>query len=364
MARRTSLSLGVVALFALALPTLASANWWHEGKGEYVVGNPSITLKGDLTLSTSSGSITCHTTIGATLTGGTSKGHVNSVTFSKPSECDLGGALGEICGTHGLTKIEKTGTWSLSAEPGLELSGINIDYAMSECLAAGLRVSGTASLGADSENAISNVTFGFGEPQIVHNEITKKTSSGSLSGTFSMSPAATYGITPPPPHVWTVGGETLGEEESVTAGLEGFFQLSTAGFGSYGCPVTIAIQAEGPSGGQIESHNPTTAECSGTGFFANCQLIEDTSNPPWGMSIAYAPGTVTGPITLHSQFTGCAFSTFHLVFNSFAVVPTLDEEGNITALHISGTATNGLTTTSGTFTFESEQPSLGIEQTS
>jgi hypothetical protein len=36
-------------------------------------------------------------------------------TVVKLSECDLSELLGSICGTHGLTKVEKIGTWALTA---------------------------------------------------------------------------------------------------------------------------------------------------------------------------------------------------------------------------------------------------------
>src|SRR5262249_88877 len=101
MGRKALLVIAMAAALLVALPSLASPAWTPKGKGE-LKENASLTLSGELTLSTSAGNVSCATEIGATLTGSSSAGHVNSFTVSKPSECDLTGSLAAICGTHGL----------------------------------------------------------------------------------------------------------------------------------------------------------------------------------------------------------------------------------------------------------------------
>ena len=171
--------------------------------------------------------------------------------------------------------------------------------------------------------------------------------------------------------VWTADGDTLGPGNEATAGFEGFINFTTPPpavpvHSSFGCQVTVAIKAVGEAGGTVESFNPTTDTCQGTGIFVNCKLKEDTSNPPWNISIASTPGTVSGPITIHYIYQDCPVTTSHIVFASISVAPNVIN-GDLT-FTVGGLATNGFTTVSGAISQETEdghtvdgQPLLGIE---
>ena len=172
--------------------------------------------------------------------------------------------------------------------------------------------------------------------------------------------------------VWTTNGFTLGAGNEATASFEGALTFSTPGTGTFKCPITVKIKAQGPSQGEVESFEPTTGECVGDGAFKNCELIDHFSVLPWKIDIAATPGTWSEPIhklTIHYKYKNCVSSilTTHLVFNTFSVVPS--KVGGVLCLALSGTATNGVTTISGSITQEldgegeplPEQGLLGIE---
>ena len=173
--------------------------------------------------------------------------------------------------------------------------------------------------------------------------------------------------------VWTADGETLGPGEEATAGFEGFLAFTTPQpavpvHSTYGCQVTVAINAVGEAGGTVEAFNPTTGTCEGTGVFTGCKLKEHTTNPPWNINVATTPGSVTGPITIHNIYEGCGFGspTSHLVFNAVSVEPTVI--GGDLTFTVAGIATNGVTTALGSVSQETKdgkpvngQPLLGIE---
>ena len=573
---KPALAIALATLLALALASPASANWTHKGKGE-LKENASVTFSGELTLTTSAGNVTCPTTIGATLTASSSAGDVNSFTVSEPSKCDLTGSLAAICGTNGLTKVEKTGTWALTAdETDITLTSIDIHYSLAKCLIPGFRLKGSSTIAVDKTSAVGKVTPSG--TQTLYNALEEESGTGSLGGTLSVSPAGTYGIKTAPsvepkwtdankalskdgeltlsgnfsfsysggsvtcpttqvlsltaatveegdpegevksfsvakpsecditgtlaatcktngvasvektgtwslttteeditfsnlvldykfkecavsslriegeatlaveapiaiekatfsgeptiynaaeekigtaelggtlpaspaktyaikedpheaetheaethteathaaeehaeetfteggePYQWTADGETLGFGEEATAAFEGFFGWTIPSpivpvHSTFGCPVTITIIAVGLSGGEIESYNPTTANCSGTGIYAGCKLKGDTTNPPWNIDISSMPATVAGPVTIHNAFEGCptGITTSHLVFESLAVTPSVI--GGHLSLDITGKSTSGIFITSGSFTAESGpfEPSLGIE---
>ena len=172
--------------------------------------------------------------------------------------------------------------------------------------------------------------------------------------------------------VWTVDGETLGPGEEATQAFEGFFGFTTPipivpVHTTFGCEITITINAVGQSGGTVEVFNKTTETCKGTGVFGGCTVKSHSSNPPWAIDISTTPATVTGPITVHNVYDkaegNCPIATTHLVFNSLSVMP-ISSEGSVTELVISGLATNGSVALSGSFTAEDlpDEPALGIEE--
>jgi hypothetical protein len=86
--------------------------------------------------------------------------------------------------------------------------------------------------------------------------------------------------------------------------------------------------------------------------------VEDTSNPPWPVSIGAEDlmvGTAATPITIHNVYQSppCALASSSVTFNSLTAQTTSTTAG-IQTIHISGTATNGVTPTSGTLHAETE----------
>jgi hypothetical protein len=271
MENKTVLSAVIVVLLTLALVSTASASWTHKGKGE-LKENASLTLKGTLTLSTSAGNVSCSTELGATLTASSSSGHVNSFTVAKPSECDLTGSLAAVCGTNGLTKVEKTGTWALTAdETDITLTGIEVDYVMAGCLIPSFKLKGSSTLSLDKTAAIGSATFSG--TQTLYNAAGEESGSGELKGTLAASPAGTYGVKTAATveTKWTDAGEQLSEDGKLT--LTGSFSFSGTG-GSISCPATVklllessTIEEEEPEG-EVESFTVSkAAECDLSGNY-------------------------------------------------------------------------------------------------
>jgi len=270
MERKVLLLTSLVALLVLGLTSAASAAWTHKGKGE-LKENASVTLEGTLTLSTSAGNVACTTEIGTTLTASSSSGHVNSFTVSKPSECDLTGSLAAICGTNGLTKVEKTGTWALTAdENDITLTSIDVHYALAGCLIPGFWIKGSSTISLDKTTAIGKATPSG--TQTLYNALGEESGTAELKGTLNVSPAGTYG-TKTAASVetkWTMGDEYLSEDGKPT--LTGTFSFSGAD-GSVSCLVTVnlllessTIEEEEPEG-EIESFTvaePSKCDLGGT----------------------------------------------------------------------------------------------------
>lgn len=275
MGRKALLLTGLAALLVLGLTSVASAAWTHKGKGE-LKENASVTLEGTLTLSTSAGNVACTTEIGTTLTASSSSGHVNSFTVAKPSECDLTGSLAAICGTNGLTKVEKTGTWALTAdENDITLTSIDVHYALAGCLIPGFRIKGSSTISLDKANAFAKATPSG--TQTLYNALGEESGTGELKGTLNVSPAGTYGTRTAASveTKWTMGNANLSEDGKPT--LTGTFAFSGTG-GSVSCPVTIklllessTVEEEEPEG-EIESFTVAKpSECDlGGGYKTTC----------------------------------------------------------------------------------------------
>jgi hypothetical protein len=275
MGRKAVLTVALVAILTVISAVPADANWTHKGKGE-LKENASLTLAGELTLSTSAGNVVCPTTMGATLTGSGAAGHVNSFTVSKPSECDLTGSLAAICGTHGLTKVEKTGSWALTAdETDITISGIDVDYTLAGCLIPSFRLQGSATGSLDKASAIGKVTLSG--TQTLYNSAGEESGTGELKGTLSVSPAGTYGVKTGASveTIWTDGDEHLSEDGKLT--LAGTFSFSGSG-GSVSCPATVKLLLESSTveeeeaEGEVESFavaNPASCDIGG-GYKTTC----------------------------------------------------------------------------------------------
>lgn len=316
---RRGLPVGFVVLLALMLPSLASANWTHKGKGE-LAENASVTLASELTLSTSAGNVTCPTSIGATLTKESTTGHVNSYTVSEPSKCDVTGSLGSICGTNGLTKVEKTGTWALTAEEtDIKLSSIDLHFTFAGCLISGFRLKGTTTLSVNKASAISSATLSGS--QTLYNSSGEEAGSGTLEGTLSVSPASTYGIQPVPTvdTKWLMENEPLSENGELT--LSGNFSFSGS-IGSVTCPVSAKLSL---TAGEIEEEDPEgkvetftvakPSECDVGGTLKttcgtnSVSSIEKTGT--WNLTTNKEDISVTG-LVLDYKFKGCAVSSLRV----------------------------------------------------
>lgn len=273
MKGRTALFVACAALLVLGLTGSASAAWTHKGKGE-LKENASLALSGTVTLSTSAGNVACPTTVGTTLTASSSSGHVESFAVSKASECDLTGSLAAICGTNGVTKVEKTGTWALAAdENDITLTGIDVHYAMAGCLIPGFRVKGSSTLTLDKANAIGTATLSG--TQTLYNALGEESGSGELKGTLTASPAGTYGVKTAATVEtrWTDANSHLSEDGKLT--LSGTFSFSGTG-GGISCPATVKLLLESSTveeeeaEGEIESFAVAEpSKCDITGSYAS-----------------------------------------------------------------------------------------------
>jgi hypothetical protein len=149
--------------------------------------------------------------------------------------------------------------------------------------------------------------------------------------------------------VWTNGGAVLEGEETANQSYEGVLTFNAGeAVGTFGCQVTVEIEASAGSLGAITKFNPTTSTCSGTKAFSGCVLKKDTSSiaSGWHISIVSTPFTVTassGNLTIHNEYEGCAGgqTTTHLEFKSVTATPEV-VGGIIQKITISGFATNGV----------------------
>ncbi len=157
---------------------------------------------------------------------------------------------------------------------------------------------------------------------------------------------------------WTDDHEVVSSPANITAPFEGFLKFTVAPpfvpvHSTFGCQVTIKVNVTGPTAAQITEFRPTTTECLGTGVFTGCQLEEDVSNVPFSIANTDADLDITKPggdITVFNKYESCAGGALpnsDLLFPSITATPTLDSEGTIEEIHISGTATTTSAAASG-----------------
>ena len=146
---------------------------------------------------------------------------------------------------------------------------------------------------------------------------------------------------------------------------EGRLAFNTGVNGQFSCQVTVTITAEGPNNAQIQEFEPTTGTCEGQIAFKGCELIHHTANLPWSVNNSANPVVVTKPegkVTIHNIYGKgtCAGKqeTSHLEFNEVKAQVTGQEP--ITALHISGQATNGVPASGTLTTTELHEGTLGF----
>lgn len=250
MRNRLLLAIAAMTAIALAVPALASATWTHKGQGE-LKENAPITLSSELSVSTEVGKVTCPTSIEATLTGESSSGTVNSYTVSEPSKCDLSESLGAVCGTHGVSKVQKAGSWELTAkEANIEISSLDLEFQLGKCLIPSLRIKGTATATPDKSFAMS--TLALSGSQTLYNALEEEVGSANLTGTPSVSPAATYGVKTAPlvETAWLMESKHLSEDGEMT--LSGPLSFSYSG-GSVSCTASAVL---GLTAGEVEEEEP------------------------------------------------------------------------------------------------------------
>jgi hypothetical protein len=319
MSRRAVLAFGLVAILVLAVPALASASWTHKGKGE-LKENASVTATGELTVTTSVGKVTCPTSIGATLTASSSAGDVNSYTVPEPSKCDLTESIGAVCGTHGVSKVEKTGTWGLTAkESTIEISSIDLHVYFGKCLIPNFRVKGTATATPDKTTAMNTLTLSGS--QTLYNSLGEEVGTASLGGSPSVSPAGTYGVKTAPlvKTNWFMSGAHLSKTEEMT--LNGSFSFSYEG-GTVTCTASVVLSL---TAGEVEEEEPegtvktfTVAkpeECTLGGALGtlcgakSVSSVEKTGT--WTVTATKSDISVSN-VSLDYKFSKCAISALRL----------------------------------------------------
>jgi hypothetical protein len=329
-----------VVVLALALPAAAFATWTHKGQGE-LKENVEVTLSGELSVNTEVGKVTCPTSIGTTLTGKSSSGTVDSYAVSEPSKCDLTESLGAVCGTHGVSKVVKTGSWELTGkETSIEISSLDLEFQLGKCLIPALRIKGTATATPDKSFAMSTLTLSGS--QTLYNTLEEEVGSANLTGTPSVSPPATYGVKTAPlvETGWLMEDEPLGEYGELT--LEGEFAFSYSG-GSIGCQA-VAVLALTP--GEVEEEEPEgeaesfvvsePASCVAGGALKTLcgenpvKSVEKTG--AWSLNANEEDISVSG-LALDYEFKECAITSLRLEGNATL---SAEEPTAITATSFSG----------------------------
>jgi hypothetical protein len=160
---------------------------------------------------------------------------------------------------------------------------------------------------------------------------------------FAIPASASAEVTWTDRHMHVGNGEKTAEKP-----FEGFLEFFAGGENTFGCQVTVKVIAEGPNKGEVTSFQPTTTECVGKGVFVGCQIEKHTANTPWDLdlteneTITVTPRPPAEDLTIHNEYKeGCAVPTSHLEFPDATLTPTLDGEGTITSLSLSGVATTG-----------------------
>jgi len=320
MRRRWAIiALAGVAALALALPAAASATWTHKGKGE-LKETAEVTISGELSVSTEVGKVTCPTSIAATLTGESSSGTVNSYTVSEPSKCDLSESLGTVCGTHGVSKVEKTGAWELTAkESEIEITAVDLSFYFGKCLIPSFRLKGAATATPDKSFAMSTLTLSGS--QTLYNSLNEESGTASLVGSPSVSPESTYGVKTAPlvKTAWLMGNAHLAEDGEMT--LSGPFSFSYSG-GAVSCTASSAlsltsgeVEEEEPEG-ELESFTvsePSACTASGTlkSLCGDHPVSSVEKTGAWILNANEEEITITG-LALDYKFKECAIPSLRI----------------------------------------------------
>jgi len=145
---------------------------------------------------------------------------------------------------------------------------------------------------------------------------------------------------------WTKNHEQL--TENATVEIHGFVGFATA-FGGFGCPAHgMATLEPGATGhGTIDTFTIGNTEgCEGTGFLAECELVEHevTEGLPYTLTATPEDLDIIGDITVWNAYDPeCSFGELEADFNEITV--TADSPTTATNLQLSGQ--NGIITVAG-----------------
>jgi hypothetical protein len=157
-------------------------------------------------------------------------------------------------------------------------------------------------------------------------------------------------------HQWTYEGAVIPEGKVVQEEYEGFLSFTSPApplpiHSTFGCEVTAVVQVAGTEDGTGHANatqfSPTTPTCVGTGIFAGCVLASHENTAPWTIDINPADLTITDVKIINFYAEGCAVPGSELTFKEITGVTTSNSTG-IQTIHISGLASNGFTSASGT----------------
>jgi hypothetical protein len=198
MFKSTTLMAGVaVVAIALAVPTVASAQW-TDGTAP-VEGNPGISFAGSFAFTGSFGGTSCQqATTAAQITGGQIFAHTNSFAVDNPTGCTGQGQLA-FCQLHAVT-FEQTqpSPWTMyTSAPAIEITTPTLQYHYTGAFCPILTL--------QLEAAGITLTFAEGEQHAIKQGQLSGTLTGTsggknlgnatVSGTWSVTPSGTYGLT-------------------------------------------------------------------------------------------------------------------------------------------------------------------------
>jgi hypothetical protein len=132
--------------------------------------------------------------------------------------------------------------------------------------------------------------------------------------------------------------------------------------GTFGCDVTVTVEAEGGTTATVTQFTPTTSTCAGTELFAGCKLKAHESSAPFAVHTTTTDLVITdspGNIVIKNTYEGCSSGLpgSTLEFTSVTGTQTNTVGGNRGKIHtieIHGTSTSGSVVT-GTVTAEADE---------
>ena len=136
--------------------------------------------------------------------------------------------------------------------------------------------------------------------------------------------------------------------------------------------MTSKVEGNGTTVGVVETFEPTTTSCLGTGVFTGCELVADQSNAPFTATTTAAGDIVLtddepGNITILNGYNNCLFGVLgsHLELAEVTATPTVSGSNphNVDTLHVHGLTANGSAITSGILHKEEATSALKLKTT-